>query len=68
MAEGIKERVAAKKTADSPNAEQVAPDSKTQPAASDQPSADKKKEIGGPNGPEPTRYGDWEKGGRCIDF
>jgi hypothetical protein len=18
--------------------------------------------------PEPTRYGDWEKGGRCIDF
>lgn len=26
------------------------------------------KEIGGPKGPEPTRYGDWEKGGRCIDF
>jgi len=25
-------------------------------------------EIGGPSGPEPTRYGDWEKGGRCIDF
>jgi hypothetical protein len=25
-------------------------------------------EIGGPPGPEPTRYGDWEKGGRCIDF
>jgi hypothetical protein len=25
-------------------------------------------EIGGPKGPEPTRYGDWEKGGRCIDF
>jgi len=25
-------------------------------------------EIGGRNGPEPTRYGDWEKGGRCIDF
>jgi hypothetical protein len=25
-------------------------------------------EIGGPQGPEPTRYGDWEKGGRCIDF
>lgn len=19
-------------------------------------------------GPDPTRYGDWEKGGRCIDF
>ena len=26
------------------------------------------KEIGGPNGPEPTRYGDWERAGRCIDF
>ncbi len=26
------------------------------------------KEIGGPKGPEPTRYGDWEKSGRCIDF
>lgn len=26
------------------------------------------KEIGGPPGPEPTRYGDWEKKGRCIDF
>jgi len=25
-------------------------------------------EIGGPKGPEPTRYGDWEKKGRCIDF
>ena len=26
------------------------------------------KEQGGPKGPEPTRYGDWEKGGRCSDF
>lgn len=26
------------------------------------------KEIGGRQGPEPTRYGDWEKNGRCIDF
>ena len=26
------------------------------------------REIGGRKGPEPTRYGDWEKGGRCIDF
>ncbi len=25
-------------------------------------------EVGGPKGPEPTRYGDWEKGGRCSDF
>lgn len=25
-------------------------------------------EQGGQKGPEPTRYGDWEKGGRCTDF
>jgi hypothetical protein len=25
-------------------------------------------EIGGRDGPEPTRFGDWEKSGRCIDF
>lgn len=25
-------------------------------------------EFGGRAGPEPTRYGDWEKNGRCIDF
>jgi len=28
----------------------------------------KTKELGGPSGPEPTRYGDWERAGRCIDF
>ena len=26
------------------------------------------KEIGGREGPDTTRFGDWEKGGRCIDF
>lgn len=26
------------------------------------------KEVGGREGLEPTRYGDWEKNGRCIDF
>jgi len=25
-------------------------------------------EQGGPSGPEPTRFGDWERNGRCIDF
>lgn len=25
-------------------------------------------EHGGPRGPEPTRYGDWEKKGLAIDF
>ena len=25
-------------------------------------------EKGGPKGPEPTRFGDWESNGRCTDF
>jgi hypothetical protein len=32
------------------------------------PPADPPCEIGGPKGPEPTRYGDWEQNGRCTDF
>lgn len=31
-------------------------------------SATKKEEFGGPKGLEPTRYGDWERNGRCYDF
>jgi hypothetical protein len=36
----------------------------------DTPKADANKpgEVGGPKGPEPTRYGDWERDGRCVDF
>ncbi len=26
------------------------------------------RELGGPKGEEPTRYGDWERGGRAVDF
>ena len=46
-------------------------DSSDEPAGgNDIPSDTPKKarEIGGRKGPDPTRYGDWEKGGRCIDF
>ena len=32
------------------------------------PTAEAAEEVGGPAGPEPTRYGDWERKGRCIDF
>lgn len=28
----------------------------------------KTKESGGPKGPEPTRYNDWEIGGKAVDF
>lgn len=36
--------------------------------ATDDPSLDARDETGGPEGPDPTRYGDWERKGRCIDF
>jgi hypothetical protein len=36
--------------------------------AEEQREAEKPEEIGGREGPDPTRYGDWEKAGRCIDF
>lgn len=37
-------------------------------APESQPPESRPKEIGGPKGPEPTRYGDWEQNGRCTDF
>ncbi len=58
----------------------VNPDNKAEPAdskpdrirkddtASGAPNKDLRREIGGRDGPDPTRYGDWEKNGRCIDF
>ena len=40
-----------------------APEAAPKPAAPALP-----KEIGGPTGPEPTRFGDWERKGRVSDF
>ncbi len=40
----------------------------TEPLATEKPAAPKPKEVGGPAGPEPTRYGDWERKGRVSDF
>jgi len=37
-------------------------------APSPAPPATAAPEAGGPKGPEPTRYGDWERGGRAFDF
>ena len=45
------------------NAADAAKDATTRPDESDVP-----REINGPKGPEPTRYGDWEQNGRCSDF
>ena len=51
----------------------VVPDSAEQVESRTQPSTDGAtpvlpREVGGREGPEPTRYGDWEKNGRCVDF
>jgi hypothetical protein len=50
--------------------EQSKPDEKkrSDPAIKPGEAAKPAVEIGGPKGPEPTRYGDWERGGRCSDF
>jgi len=45
-------------------AEDVSPAANTHPSMAGQ-----VPELGGRrDGPDPTRYGDWEKNGRCIDF
>jgi hypothetical protein len=46
------------------------PDQTTDPASAFPPAPlpAPAKEIGGRDGLDPTRYGDWEKNGRCIDF
>jgi hypothetical protein len=38
------------------------------PSPPAEPPAKLPKEIGGPPGPEPTRFGDWQYKGRCTDF
>lgn len=43
---------------------QAQPESQAQPGKP----ADMPKEVGGPPGPEPTRYGDWAFKGRVTDF
>lgn len=37
-------------------------------ATAAKPPAKRPREIGGPSGLEPTRYGDWERNGRVSDF
>ncbi|MDQ2696145.1 MAG: DUF1674 domain-containing protein [Pseudomonadota bacterium] len=51
--------------ADSSRPAPPAPGDRRPPPA---PGRSQEKEVGGRKGPEPTRYGDWEKAGRCIDF
>jgi hypothetical protein len=54
---------AADPAAAGPEDSAASPESTSSTAAPQKPG-----EIGGPRGPEPTRYGDWESKGRCTDF
>jgi hypothetical protein len=49
-------------------AEQLVPEASAASPAMPAASVARPREIGGRGGPEPTRFGDWEKNGRCIDF
>jgi hypothetical protein len=46
----------------------TSPDKEAKPGDVSEQELEADAEIGGPKGPEPTRYGDWERKGRCIDF
>lgn len=58
---------------DPPGPEAPLPGDPTLPPAGDPPADPpvrmrRPAEVGGPSGPEPTRYGDWERKGRVSDF
>ena len=51
-----------------PEAERALAEAALRRAEIDRRTAERSKEVGGPKGPEPTRYGDWEKKGLASDF
>lgn len=51
-----------------PDARDKAEQPESKPDDTPQAEPERPKEIGGRGGLDPTRYGDWEKAGRCIDF
>jgi hypothetical protein len=52
----------------SPAAERALAEAAARRAEAERKAAEPAKEVGGPSGPEPTRYGDWEKKGLTSDF
>lgn len=52
----------------SPAAQRALAEAQERRAAADHERAKRAAELGGRDGPEPTRYGDWEKGGIVSDF
>ena len=52
----------------SPAAERALAEAAQRRAENERLAENRVKEVGGPSGPEPTRYGDWEKKGLTSDF
>ncbi len=51
-----------------PEAQRALAEAEERRAAAREGAKAQEKELGGQDGPEPTRYGDWEKGGIASDF
>ena len=51
-----------------PAAERALAEAQARRAEIDRKAAERPKELNGPRGPEPTRYGDWETKGIASDF
>jgi hypothetical protein len=51
-----------------PAAERALAEAAARRAAAEKQAAERPKEQNGPKGPEPTRYGDWERNGIASDF
>jgi hypothetical protein len=51
-----------------PAAERALAEAAARRAAAEKRAAERPKEANGPKGPEPTRYGDWERNGIASDF
>jgi hypothetical protein len=51
-----------------PAAERALAEAAARRAAAEKQAVEPAKEANGPKGPEPTRYGDWERNGIASDF
>ena len=52
----------------SPEAQRALAEAAERRRVAEQTAGEKPKEVGGRSGPDPTRYGDWEKAGIVSDF
>ena len=52
----------------SPAAKRALAEAEERRRAADAAAKERAKEVGGREGPDPARYGDWEKGGIASDF